>query len=92
MTTWPQVASCWKESDDPEDFDAAVLAEFLPSGKDEAAQKRRGEIWKAMDSNGNKYVSLAEYDGWFNQHCIAFEGKAGAKPVARCAVTNHRSG
>ena len=21
-----------------------------------------------MDNNGNKYVSLAEYGGWFNQH------------------------
>ena len=82
MTTWEQVAACWKEKNDPDDFDCDVLAEVLPSAKDAAGQAARKVIWKAMDSNGNKYVSLAEYDGWFNQHTMAYEGKCGFKPDA----------
>ena len=54
MTTWEQVAACWKESDDPDDFDVAVLEEVLPGGKDDASKERRQAIWKAMDNNGNR--------------------------------------
>ena len=82
MTTWEQVAACWKESDDPDDFDVAVLEEVLPGGKDDASKERRQAIWKAMDNNGNRFVSLAEYDGWFNQHTMAYEGSKGFKPDA----------
>ena len=40
MTTWTQVAPCWKESDDPDDFDQDLFDSILdlvgrPDGMEE---------------------------------------------------------
>ena len=37
-------------------------------------------LWSALDYNGNGFVSLAEFDSWFNAHTIAAETAAGAGP------------
>ena len=81
MTSWAQVAKCWKV-DNGDDFDAKALELYFPAAKDHEGAEARKAIWKAMDNNNNKYVSLAEYDGWFNQHTGRLETKAGRKPVA----------
>ena len=66
MTSWAQVSQCWKV-DDGDDFDAKALELYFPAAKDHEGAEARKAIWKSMDNNNNKYVSLAEYDGWFNQ-------------------------
>ena len=66
MTSWAQVSKCWKV-DDGDDFDAKALELYFPASKDHEGAEARKAIWKSMDNNNNKYVSLAEYDGWFNQ-------------------------
>jgi len=66
MTSWAQVSQCWKV-DDGDDFDAKALELYFPASKDHEGAEARKAIWKSMDNNNNKYVSLAEYDGWFNQ-------------------------
>ena len=66
MTSWAQVAKCWKV-DNGDDFDAKALELYFPAAKDHEGAEARKAIWKSMDNNNNKYVSLAEYDGWFNQ-------------------------
>ena len=66
MTSWAQVSKCWKV-DDGDDFDAKALELYFPAAKDHEGAEARKAIWKSMDNNNNKYVSLAEYDGWFNQ-------------------------
>ena len=50
-----------------DDFDAKALELYFPAAKDHEGAEARKAIWKSMDNNNNKYVSLAEYDGWFNQ-------------------------
>ena len=60
------MAKCWK-ADDGDDFDAKALELYFPAAKDHEGAEARKAIWKSMDNNNNKYVSLAEYDGWFNQ-------------------------
>ena len=79
MTSWPQVSKCWKV-DNGDDFDAKALELYFPASKDHEGAEARKAIWKAMDNNGNKYVSLAEYDGC-SQHTGRLEAKAGRKPV-----------
>ena len=81
MTTWATVNQCWKSAADAADFDVAALETYFPAAKDDAGQEARKAIWRAMDNNGNRYVSLAEYDGWFNQHTIKEESKRGSRPV-----------
>ena len=82
MTSWAQVAKCWKV-DNGDDFDAKALELYFPASKDHEGAEARKAIWKAMDNNGNKYVSLGECThGWFNQHTGQLETKAGRKPVA----------
>ena len=66
MTSWAQVSKCWKV-DNGDDFDAKALELYFPASKDHEGAEARKAIWKSMDNNNNKYVSLAEYDGWFNQ-------------------------
>ena len=66
MTSWAQVAKCWKV-ENGDDFDAKALELYFPAAKDHEGAEARKAIWKSMDNNNNKYVSLAEYDGWFNQ-------------------------
>ena len=66
MTSWAQVSKCWKV-DNGDDFDAKALELYFPAAKDHEGAEARKAIWKSMDNNNNKYVSLAEYDGWFNQ-------------------------
>ena len=62
MTSWPQVAKCWKV-DNGDDFDAKALELYFPASKDHEGAEARKAIWKAMDNNGNKYVSLASTTG-----------------------------
>ena len=61
MTTWEQVAACWKESDDPDDFDVAVLEEVLPGGKDDACL-RDGVDGSLADAGGLERSCLATSD------------------------------
>jgi hypothetical protein len=78
MTLWSSVADCWKDGDKMQ-FDAGVLESVFPADHDQ--KQKRGDIFKAMDGNGNGYVSLAEFDDWFNRATCARERLHGLKPV-----------
>ena len=79
MTLWSHVAACWKAPDGTR-FDKGVLESLFPA--DVSAKDRRHAIFQAMDGNGNQYVSLAEFDDWFNRATCAYEKKvAHLKPV-----------
>ena len=45
---------------DIENIDFKVFDEKLPHAKDEKSKKKRLQMFKAMDPNGNGYLSLAE--------------------------------
>ena len=47
---------------DYKDFDWEGLIQRLPIKKTAEDRAKRREIWKAIDMNGNGYVSLAEFD------------------------------
>lgn len=68
MTTWGSVSSVWKEGDH---FSPSALEEWFPASP--SAKEKRKELWRVLDSNGNGYVSLAEYDAWFNTRTLAAE-------------------
>ena len=78
MTLWSSVADCWKDGDKMQ-FDAGVLESVFPADHDQ--KQKRSDIFKAMDGNGNGYVSLAEFDDWFNRATCARERLHGLKPV-----------
>ena len=47
---------------DYKDFDWNGLLKKLPIKKTEAERAERRKLWKAIDMNGNGFVSLAEFD------------------------------
>ena len=47
---------------DFKNFDWEGFLKKLPVKKTEAERTQRKKIWKAIDMNGNGYVSLAEFD------------------------------
>lgn len=67
-----KVPDLWKKGDI---FDKAKLEETFPGDKGSA--KVRAGLWKDLDNNGNGYVSLAEFDGWFNKTTLAIEKPKG---------------
>ncbi|MCQ2821500.1 MAG: hypothetical protein MJ252_29940, partial [archaeon] len=44
------------------DFDWTGMMNKIPWENNEAARKKRKEMWRAIDMNGNGYCSLAELD------------------------------
>ncbi|KAJ1452514.1 hypothetical protein M885DRAFT_526878 [Pelagophyceae sp. CCMP2097] len=78
MTTWPQVAACWKSADGGR-FDGGVLEKCFPAAP--ASKAFRVPIWHAMDSSGTGVVSLAKFDEWFLRATLNLERKHGVKPV-----------
>ena len=47
---------------DYKNYDWAALLEKLPVKKNAEERAKRRSLWKAMDMNGNGYLSLAEFD------------------------------
>ena len=47
---------------DYKNYDWAALLEKLPVKKNTEERAKRRSLWKAMDMNGNGYLSLAEFD------------------------------
>ncbi len=47
---------------DYKNYDWAALLEKLPVKKNSEERAKRRSLWKAMDMNGNGYLSLAEFD------------------------------
>ena len=47
---------------DYKNYDWAALLEKLPVKKTSEERAKRRTLWKAMDMNGNGYLSLAEFD------------------------------
>ena len=72
------VPSVWKDSEGI-NFDRAKLEEVFPGAR--TARSARNGLWSSLDYNGNSFVSLAEFDSWFNQHTISVEGAVGASAV-----------
>ncbi|KAJ8605825.1 hypothetical protein CTAYLR_000595 [Chrysophaeum taylorii] len=70
MTTWESVARLWKD-EEGSNFSRTALEEWFPA--DPSKKEQRAELWKGLDGNGNGYVSLAEYDGWFNARTLQAE-------------------
>ena len=66
----------WKD-DDGSNFDKNVLEKFFPAHRSKRSQRR--EIWRAMDDHRNGYVSLAEFDKWFNVYTLRAERTRGEK-------------
>ncbi|KAJ1454088.1 hypothetical protein M885DRAFT_618336 [Pelagophyceae sp. CCMP2097] len=73
---WDDVAKRWKD-EDGSNFSKLVLEQTFP-GKRET-QPARLKLWRELDGNGNGYVSLAEFDGWFNRHTLGIEKVRGQK-------------
>ena len=46
-------------------YDWVKLAELMPTEQSEPAQRKRKDIFRQIDYNGNGYISLAEIDKWF---------------------------
>lgn len=72
--SWGSVPDLWKD-DAKANFSKEKLEEVFPGQK--SAGSKRNKLWRELDNNGNGYVSLAEFDGWFNQTSLAVEGAAG---------------
>ena len=70
MTTWESVLPLWKKGSN---FDRDALEASFPC--DPKAKSVRAELWRGLDGNGNGYVSLAEFDGWFNKVTMGVEAK-----------------
>jgi len=57
---------------------------FPTQGKE---KQKRVQLWKELDNNGNSFVSLAEFDSWFNNYTKRYEdanrkkGSAPAQPL-----------
>ena len=47
---------------DYKNYDWKALLEKLPVKKTTEERNKRRELWKAMDMNGNGFLSLAEFD------------------------------
>ncbi len=65
------------------DVDWEALSAKLPTGKDPASTKRRKELWKRSDPNGNGYLSSAEVDLMVKE--AVGEALFSAKPVIQAA-------
>lgn len=72
---WESVPDLWKDADKA-NFDKGALEKAFPTAK--ASGAARDEAWSELDFNGNGYVSLAEFDKWFNERTIRTEGAGGA--------------
>mmetsp|Transcript_12638 Transcript_12638/g.18952 ORF Transcript_12638/g.18952 Transcript_12638/m.18952 type:complete len:231 (+) Transcript_12638:37-729(+) len=70
------VPKCWK---DGTNFDREVLEKVFPGRMGDVGVKERSALWRALDNNGNKQVSLAEYDEFFKQRTGIYERKHGFK-------------
>jgi hypothetical protein len=73
---WERVPRMWKDADGS-NFDRAALEKFFPAHRAQRSERR--SIWRAMDSHRNGYVSLAEYDKWFNEQTLGAERARGKK-------------
>jgi hypothetical protein len=73
---WQRVHPMWKD-DDGSNFDRRVLEKFFPAHRAQRSERR--SIWRALDPNRNGYVSLAEFDKWFNEHTLRAERARGKK-------------
>jgi hypothetical protein len=73
---WQRVHPRWKD-DDGSNFDRRVLEKFFPAHRAQRSERR--SIWRALDPNRNGYVSLAEFDKWFNEHTLRAERARGKK-------------
>jgi hypothetical protein len=73
---WDRVASMWKD-DDGSNFERKTLEKLFPAHRSKRSERR--SIWKAMDSHRNGYVSLADFDKWFNEHTLRVERSPGKK-------------
>lgn len=77
MTAWQSVLPLWKD-DDGSNFSRDALESWFPA--DPTKKPERKELWKSLDGNANGFVSLAEFDGWFNNRTLTAEAKlAGRK-------------
>merc|ERR1719171_316735 len=70
-------AMAMSEDADGSNFDKNVLEKFFPAHRSKRSQRR--EIWRAMDDHRNGYVSLAEFDKWFNVYTLRAERTRGEK-------------
>lgn len=82
--SWDTVPDIFKSAD-KNTFDKDKLEEHLPAQP--ADEKQREELWNVLDNNGNGSVSLAEFDGWFNQHFGAAESAAGLELANNASKT-----
>merc|ERR1711904_206532 len=77
---WESVDPLWKAGGSVS-FDPKTLEKAFPTQAKE--KEKRVQLWKELDNNGNSFVSLAEFDSWFNNYTKRYEDanrKKGSPP------------
>ena len=75
---------------DPQNVDWAEIRERLPYGNSKEERKKRRQMWKYIDVNGNGFVSLAEMDKGLRD-VIQLDHLFDAKKVTMRAFQNSRN-